>query len=254
MRRQFILAVLVAAALATGACATLQDPPNAPAPLPLMEQAGTPGVAHSSVITAAGPLTRAQGPVGAGETLVSFPFRYRHTAVLTEDVVGYSITVGGVQAPAGSPGYYAGTFAGGGPYTPNALAELWCFLPGVVGGERQHLCFLRNQPGIAAIAPTRMNPWLWTQFAPATGTFDYVRTPIYERRAVEIPGDLKLEYRFRGWSPDEARLTEFAVGREVREFTLRREADGRAVLRTVAGDLVLAPAPDAPAKAVVSLR
>lgn len=254
MRRQILIVVLAVASLTAGACTTFQDPPNAPARLSLVERAGSDGVIHSDVIAAAGPLTTAHDPVSAGEMLASFAFRYRHTAVLTEDVVGHSITVGGVQAPAGSPGYYAGTFIGGRLHAPGAYSELWCFLPGVVGGKRKHLCFLRDQPGIAAIAPTRMNPWLWTQFAPATGTFDYVRTPIYDRRTVDIPGDLKLEYRFRGWSTDAARLTEYAVGREVRDFDVPRLADGIAVLRTVAGDIVMAPAPDAPSKALVSLR
>lgn len=251
-RRHSLFAVLAAASVS--ACATMQDPPNAPAPLPFAERLGVVGVEHSGVIAAAGPAALAGSPVGSGETLTTFPFRYRHTAVLTEDVVGYSITVSGVQAPAGSPGYYAGTFQSTGTYATGGLSELWCFMPGVVGGERRHLCFLKNQPGVAAIAPTRMNPFLWTEFAPATGTFDYVRTPIYELRAVDIPGDLVMEYRFRGWSSNAARLTEFAVGREVRRFDAPRGADGVAVLKTVAGDIVLSPAPGAPDKAVVSLR
>lgn len=253
MRRPHLLFAVIAAA-SVSACATLQDPPNAPAPLPLADRLGVVGVEHSGVIAAAGPAAAAAGPVGQGETLVTVPFRYRHTAVLTEDVVGYSITVSGVQAPAGSPGYYAGTFETNGTYAIGRLSELWCFMPGAVGGERRHLCFLKNQPGIAAIAPTRMNPFIWTEFAPATGSFDYVRTPIYQQRAVDIPADLVLEYRFRGWSSGAARLTEFAVGREVRRFDAPRGADGVAVLKTVAGDIALSPAPGAPDKAVVSLR
>lgn len=252
--RGILLLSAVAVSLALTGCATgLQDPPNTPAPLGLAEVMGTPGVLHSDVIEAAGPVTFAAG-AAEGETLASFPYRYRHTAVLTEDVVGYSITVGGVQAPAGSPGYYAGTFASAGGYASRPVADLWCFMPGAVGGEREHLCFLRNQPGLAAIAPTRMNPFLWTQFAPATGSFDYVRTPIYERRVVEIPAELVIEYRFRGWSRNSARLTELAVGRDVRRFDVERGENGVAILRTVAGDIAIAPDPDNPERAVASLR
>jgi hypothetical protein len=194
------------------------------------------------VIEAAGDPVVSSATVERGGSIIRIPFRYRHTAVLTQDVVGYSITVSGVQAPAGSPGYYAGTFSGGvSPAGPRGPKDMWCFLPRVAGGEREHLCLLRNVAGVAAIAPTRMNPYLWTQFAPATGTFDYVRTPIFERRPVEIPGDLTLEYRFGGWSDSAARVTEYAAGREVREFTLPRNADGTATLRTIAGTIAIAP-------------
>lgn len=248
------LLVMAAAGVSVCACATLEDPANAPTSLPLAERAGVPGVVHSGVIAPAGAAIFPAGPVGAGETLITLPFRYRHTAVLTEDVVGYSFTVSGVQAPAGAPGYYAGTFQSTGTYASGGMSELWCFMPGAVGGERQHLCFLKNLPGLAAIAPTRMNPFLWTEFAPATGTFDYVRTPIYAQRAVDIPADLVLAYKFRGWSSGAARLTEYAVGREVRSFDAPRGADGVAILRTVAGDIALSPAPGAPGKVVVSLR
>lgn len=248
------LSILIAVGAVLSGCATPQDPANAPVPLPIADRIGVADIPHSGVIASTGSATPAAGEVGRGEALLRFPYRYRHTAVLTEDVTGYSMTVSGVQAPSGAPGYYAGTFAATGTYGPSASGELWCFLPGVVGGERRHLCFLKSQPGIAAIAPTRMNPWLWTQFAPATGSFDYVNTPIYERREVAIPGDLTVEYRFRGWSASAARLTEYAGGREVRDFDLPRQPGGEAVLRTVAGDFVVRPAPGDAEKAVVGTR
>lgn len=253
--RRLLISVGGAAALSVGACASMPEaPPNAPPALSFLEQIGTPAVLHSNVIEAAGPVSLASGPAGRDEPLATIPYRYRYTAILTEDVVGYSITVPGVQAPAGAPGYYAGTFAAAGPYASRTLAELWCFIPAAVGGDRAHLCFLKNQPGIAAIAPTRMNAWLWNGFAPATGSFDYVKTPIYERREVDIPADLKLEYRFRGWSRSAARLSEYAVDREVRTFEVPLETDGSAVIRTVAGNFAIAPAPGDPERAVISRR
>ncbi|MDZ4693361.1 hypothetical protein [Terricaulis sp.] len=242
----------LAFAAVLGACATIPEPPaNAAPPLTLAERAGLPGVLHSDTIEAAGEATFASGPIADGDAIISFPFRYRHTAVLTEDVIGFSITVSGVQAPAGAPGYYAGTFVAiGGPV--NASGDLWCFLPGVVGGERENLCLLRTSPAVAAIAPTRLNPYLWSQFSPATGSFDYVNAPVFERRAVEIPVDLTAEYRFDGWGRGVVRLEEYAVGEKVRDFTVSTDERGAYTLRTVAGDVTLARDPADPDRAVVS--
>lgn len=225
-----------AACLAMAGCASMPAAPaNAPSPLPVATLLGDLETPYSAVIEAIGAPDLTVGAVAAGDTLLTFRYRYLHTAVLTEDVIGYSITVPGVQAPAGSPGYFAGAFLSSGPYLNAGVAELWCFLPGVVGGRRDIICLLKNQPGVAAIAPTRLNPYLWDQFAPATGTFDYVHTPIYERRTVQIPGDLAIEYRFRGWTRTGARVELRAVGREVETPEIPANQDGRILLRTVAG-------------------
>jgi hypothetical protein len=244
--------LILAGVLGLAACATAPAPVNAPPPLPLAEQFGDAGVPFSAVIAMVGRPTVATGPVARGGAILSFAYRYRQTAVLTEDVTGYSITVSGIQSPAGAPGYYAGTFANTGTYGTGAASELWCFLPAVVGGKRESLCLLKNQPAIAAIAPTRMNPWLWTQFAPATGSFDYVRTPIYERRAVDIPGDLVVEYRFEGWTRNGARVEMRAVGREVETKEVLRNGGGAVRLRTVAGDFDLSPDPANPDQVVAT--
>lgn len=253
MRRYFRIALGALAAL-TAACASVPlPPPNAAPPLSPVEHAGTPGVPYSDVIVPVGAPSIASAAVGGGGVLVSFSYRYRHTAVLTADVVGYSITVSGVQAPAGAPGYYAGTFvAVGGFGGGSGLSDLWCFLPKVAGGERENLCLLRTSPSVAAIAPTRMNPYLWTQFSPATGSFDYVNAPVFERREVEIPVALTLEYRFERWSGNGARVVEYAVGRRTREFVLPQDDQGFARIRTVAGDFTIARDPVEPNLARIS--
>jgi hypothetical protein len=229
---------LLLAAFAFTACAsTPPAPANMPPPLTVAERGMRAGVEHSDIIEATGAPTIASGAVGNGDAVITFPYRYKHTAVLTEDVVGYSITVSGVQAPAGSPGYYAGTFGMSGYGVSGGPMDLWCFLPSLAGGEREHICLLRNQPSIAAIAPTRMNPYLWRQFAPASGTFDYVNTPIFERREVDIPGDLRVEYRFERWERNYVRLGEYAAGRQVGDLTIDVDASGAARLNTVAGSV-----------------
>lgn len=241
MHRGLRQSALIVFATIVSACASIPPPPqNAAQALSPKERAGTAGVLHSDVIEANGAPTIASGAIERGGAIVSIPYRYRHTAVLTEDVVGFSITVSGVQAPAGAPGYYAGTFTSVGGYAAPRSMDMWCFLPSVVGGERENICLLRG-PSLAAIAPTRMNPYLWTQFSPATGSFDYVNAPVFERRAVEIPRNLTLEYRFERWTSGGARIVEYAVGRRVREFDVPAAPDGVATLRTIAGDVTLSP-------------
>ena len=178
------LLLLMAAACANSVSTA---PANMPPPIPPAEMTGMPGVPYSQIIEAAGPPMVRSGPVHVGEPLVTIPYRYRHTAVLTQDVTGFSFTVRGVQAPAGSPGYYAGTFSSNFGSRNGAPFDMWCFLPRAAGGSGDAICLLRNLPGLAAIAPTRNNPYLWYQFSPMTGTFNYVRTPMFERRRVDLP-------------------------------------------------------------------
>jgi hypothetical protein len=194
------------------------------------------------VIEAHGQPTVANGPVHKNERLLTIPYTYRYTARLLEDVKGYSITVSGVQAPAGAPGYYAGTFVAS--FRPSRTAQpapmdLWCFFPRAVGGKRENLCLFRNQSKYAAIAPTRMNPYLWDQFAPGTGTFDYVMTPIFRRQPVELPISPTLEYRFLRWQGDVAQLKVDAIGSPFTEVSVSKDASGLYRLRTVAGDFML---------------
>jgi hypothetical protein len=244
MRSKIELSALFALALVAGACASTPPiPANMPPSLTIAELRPIPGVQHSDVIEATGAATINAGDVSNGDAVISFPYRYRHTAVLTEDVRGYSITVGGVQAPAGSPGYYAGTFRSVGGPVRTGPSDLWCFLPSLAGGERENICLLRSSGALAAIAPTRLNPYLWRQFAPATGTFDYVHTPIFERRQIEIPGDLRIEYRFERWASSYVRLGEYTVGRQVGDLTLPVDSSGVARLRTVGGDVYIARVP-----------
>ncbi|HYJ82532.1 MAG TPA: hypothetical protein VEW26_06785 [Allosphingosinicella sp.] len=238
--------------LGAGGCANSSPPANMPPPIPSAELTGTPGVPYSEIIEAAGAPTVRPGVVRDGEALVTIPYRYRHTAVLTEDVTGFSITVRGVQAPAGSPGYYAGTFISSAGSRNGAPFDMWCFLPRAAGGERENICLLRNMPALAAIAPTRDNPWLWYSFSPMTGTFNYVRTPVFERRRVDLPGDLKVEYRFDGWRGEEARIGFYAVGRHVMDLPVSRDSAGRSRLRTIGGDFIVSRDPADPAAARIA--
>lgn len=254
MKSVFVGGAMALALVGLSACGSVPTAPlNAAPSLTPEQRAGDASVPFSGVITAVGPATIASQPVGKGGTLIKSAYRYRHTAQLVEDVVGFSITVSGVQAPKGAPGYYAGTFRSFSQRGVGEPSELWCFLPKVVGGKRDSICLLRGANGVAAIAPTRMNPWLWTQFSPASGSFDYTHAPVFELRPVEIPAELQLEYRFAGWQGDKARIAAFAGGREVETTVLSRQADGRLVLKTVAGAVSLSAAPGNPEQVVVAV-
>lgn len=227
-------------------------PANMPPPIPAEELSGRPGIPYSEIVEAAGPPVLQPGQVHAGEALATIPYRYRHTAVLTEDVTGFSITVRGVRAPAGSPGYYAGTFSSNQGNRSGAPFDMWCFLPRADAGSADPVCFLRNMPALAAIAPTRENPYLWYSFSPMTGTFNYVHTPIFERRAVDLGVTLTVEYRFGGWHGDEPRVALYAVGRHVRDLSVPRDAAGRFQLSTISGTFVITRDDADPAAARIS--
>lgn len=218
-------------------------PPILPPPLTEAEShAGTPGILFSDVVRPTGRSDVAAQPIMSGGTLLSIPFAYRYTAVITEDVTGYSFTVGGVQAPAGSPGYYAGSFRQEGSYREprdGVPMDMWCFLPRVAGGKRENICLLRNDPKRAAIAPKKANQYLWTSFSPMTGTFDYVNTPIFERRTIDLPIKPVLEYKFVKWSGDRASIDIQVFGKSVTKDTLTADDNGLIRLRTIGGDFIV---------------
>jgi hypothetical protein len=238
--------VAAATILASSSIASAKQdtaPPGSPPPLSEAERnVGIPGVQFSDVIKATGAPTIAEGAVREGEVLLSIPYAYRYTAVVTEDVKGFSFTVGGVQAPTGSPGYYAGSFIqtrGHWGIADGPPMDMWCFLPRVVGGKRENICLLRNSPKRAAIAPTRMNPYLWDHFSPMTGTFDYVNTPIFKRQVVELPIKPVLEYRFLNWKGDVAWFRLHAMGSFVKQLSIPKNKSGEYRLRTVGGDFIV---------------
>jgi hypothetical protein len=241
----FVIAIIATILASSGIALAKQEsaPPGSPPPLSEAERgAGIPGVQFSEVIEAKGKPTVPDGTVHQGENLLSIPYAYRYTAVVTEDVKGFSFTVGGVQAPAGSPGYYAGSFVSTGGYIGFGQAspmDMWCFLPRVAGGKRENICLLRDSPKRAAIAPTRMNPYLWNRFSPMTGSFDYVNTPIFKRQAVELPIKPVLEYRFLNWKGDTAQLRLYAMGSFVSQLNITKNLSGEYRLRTVGGDFLI---------------
>lgn len=202
----------------------------------MSERIGQPGVAHSSVIMPRGAAIPATEAVVRGDVLLRIPYRYRHTAVLTKDVIGHSLTVPGVRARAGAPGYYAATVISAPGF--EGPGDLWCFL----SNENRPLCLLRDNPTIAAIAPSGGNPWLWTGYLQSSPGSDYVKTPIFSVQPVDIPGEQVLEYRFEGWRDGVAEVSEHTRGRLVRRITAHP-------LVTISGHFLITPDPEHPERA-----
>jgi hypothetical protein len=208
------------------------------------------------VIERAGAPTIASGAVLKGEPLLSIPFTYRYTAVLTEDVLGFSFTVKGIQAPLGSPGYYAGSFVQGSNQWDIEKAppmDMWCFLPQVAGGKRENICLLRDRPKHAAIAPSGMNPYLSYSFAPMTGSFDYVYTPIFKRQPVNLPISPILEYMFTNWEKNSVWLQIYTMGTRVRDLNVSLNANGEYRIRTIGGDFIIIKGANNPKSAEIRM-
>jgi len=120
-------------------------------------------------------------------------------------------------------------------------------------GDPDPLCLLRNQTGIAAIAPTRLSPYYWTSFSPLSGSFNYVHTPIFERREVAMPVSLALEYRFEGWDEGVPEVDLFIRDKKARTLRGTPAGSGSFTIPTIAGPMQIAPVAGDPAAAKVSL-
>jgi hypothetical protein len=193
----------------------------------------------------AGPPVAAQ-VAGPDQTLIAFPFAFNRTGVLAADATGYSIWVKGVLAPAGSPGFYAGTF---GLNLAKVSGEVWCFPSTKTPAKALCLMVL----GKLAIILPNINPYVITGATSSSGTFNYANAPVIEEKSVAIPGDLRMEYRFRRWKDSRAEVEELAGGRRVTLLDLPLGQDGRARLQTLAGDYWLSPAPNDSTRAEVSV-
>jgi hypothetical protein len=179
--------------------------------------------------------------VKPGQTIVEFPFAFNRTAVLRADAP-YS---GGEQAfAAGAHGFYAGAFA-----TPGQTigVDVWCFP--YAKAPLDYGCatpYGNDLGGGVVIAET---PFSFTNLIM---TARLLTSFVFDEEAVDIAGDLRLEYRFKRWTKTEARVEEWVGGVKGETWLVPRNLDGRALLQTVAGTFVLSPAPDAPNEADIA--
>jgi hypothetical protein len=179
-----------------------------------------------------------------GDVIVAFPFAFTRTAVLTHDLAE------GKAKPmlnAGAPGFYAGVFGDGQVKIP-----IWCFL--YATPPLDYLCLTSygqaSDGRIDAGAYAVKNAFSFSaiRLLPMRVFSSFT----FEEKPVVIPGDLRMEYRFKRWTKTDARVEQWAGGKSAGEITLPRTADGGAVLRTLSGTYKLTPSPGAPEQADIS--
>ncbi len=182
-----------------------------------------------------------------GETIVSEPFAFNRTAVLTNEVVGKTWRVKGLRIPAGSLGFYAGSFG------KNASRQVptWCLIYAASKGRMKRNCLMLYD-NATVVVPGAINIYGFSSFSvPVLGPTDYASTPAFEEKPIDIPGDLRLDYRFRRWGKSWAEIDVWANG-EIADFqTAPKGADGRALLQTLGGGYWLSQPADDPKTAIV---
>lgn len=187
------------------------------------------------------------GRVKPGETIVTEPFAYNRTAVLTNEVTGHTLLVMGLKIPAGSPGFYAGQFGTG----PGRAVNTWCFVPPPKKDRFKPTCLMLYRDE-AAVVPRVANGYAFSSFGiPSSGRMDYANSPTFEEKSVEIPGDLRLDYRLRRWTKTWAEVEIWANGEIADLKVAAKGPDGRARLETLGGVYWLSQPADDPKAAVV---
>ncbi|WP_165190510.1 hypothetical protein [Caulobacter soli] len=195
----------------------------------------------------AGPPSSVSSRVKSGETIVTEPFAYNRTAVLTNEVTGHTLLVMGLKIPAGSPGFYAGQFGTG----PGRMVNTWCFVPPPSKGRFKPTCLMLYSDE-AAVVPRVVNGYAFSRFGiPSSGRMDYANSPTFVEQPVEIPGDLRLDYRLRRWTKTSVEVEIWANGEIADVDVAAKGPDGRALLQTLSGAYWLSQPADDPKAALV---
>jgi hypothetical protein len=181
---------------------------------------------------------RASGEVSRGDVVIAFPFEYRRTGVLRNDVRGtgrFALRI--LYAAAGTPGFLVGEFStlGSTSGTP-----MWCFERPADQRRRadesseRFVCLFGS---IAASVPMYFwsPPLIITSFSMNASGNNTAEPVVVDEGPVELPLDLRLEYRMGRWRREWLVLDLYASGERVGPFSVPREPDGSATLYTVAG-------------------
>jgi|CXWL01.1.fsa_nt_gi hypothetical protein len=180
-----------------------------------------------------GDVTKAQGPIERGDVVLSFPYEYRRTGVLQNDVRGTGVfALRTLYAAVGTPGFMLGEFSTGGS---GRGSQVWCFQrPATEEPERAEriVCFLGAWP-LNFIRP----PLLISSFSINPSHHNTSDIPVVEEGTVTLPFDLRLEFRMRAWNRRFLQLDLYADGERINTFSVPRAADGSATLPSVAGSI-----------------
>jgi hypothetical protein len=179
----------------------------------------------------------ASGIVARDQPLVSIPYAYRRTAVLTADVADGGFWGGGnrIYLKAGAKGYWAGSFSSGSFLLSSASRNLWCFFGVNQRDVATQACFLSDFNGkfIMVAGGHLVTSFVLPQSV--VGTLDLN----FEEKVVEILADARLEYRFREWDDKDADVHLFVGNSFINNSAIGRQADGSALLFTQAGQVRL---------------
>lgn len=181
-----------------------------------------------------GPVTVPEGAVRPGEIAGSMPFAYRRTGVLKKDLTQLALWARGVRAvPAGTPGYYVGTWIFPGFGVPTRDYEIWCFDTGKTGGRAEGLCFILGNQNKTKIGwaiknntPFWMNPKIAMNPESNFGT----TVPEIDENGVNINSDNKLQYQFIEWTTKGANVQFLVDGLPVCSKVVEYQPDGSVVL------------------------
>ncbi len=191
-----------------------------------LAQAQEARVPYANVIRlATGEVVRTEGTIEVNQVVLRFPYEYRRTATLTEAMRGSGrFARGTVYADVGAPGFVAAELGYGG----GATNPLWCFLRPDGTRPRDLAC------AYGSLVFQFVNPLLVDSIQYTDGQ-NTATAPQFTEGPVTLPFPLVIEYRFLRWTRD-ALVLEVRAGEErVGPYRVLLEADGSAILRTVAG-------------------
>jgi hypothetical protein len=194
----------------------------------------------------------ASGVVGRDQTLVSVPYSYRRTAVLTADLISlrkaWLIPKPQVTLKAGAIGYWAGRFyerpkdiyanalISSAPSKASGYTDVWCFF-GVDARDKPYSTCVRTNEDFDYELLFAGSRWYLPNI-----TYEEVSTVAqlkFEERPVQFEQDLRLEYRFREWDAGDVDVLLYANGVQLSNRPARRQPDGSALYRSPAGELRL---------------
>lgn len=185
-----------------------------------------------------GDVTKADGPVARGDVVLSFPYEYRRTGTLQNDVRGTgAFSLRTLYAAAGTPGFMVGEFTS---YAGARGSPVWCFQrpdSEEPDSAERIVCFLGAWPLRFGRPPLVLNSFSIDPSHHPTAT-----VPEVDEGPVEFPFDLRLEYRMRSWDRRYLQLDLFGSGERINTFRVPRAADGSATLPSVAGSIRLVEA------------
>ncbi|MCA3695599.1 hypothetical protein [Aquidulcibacter sp.] len=192
----------------------------------------------------------ATGIIGRDQTIVSIPYLYRRTAVLTEDLIASRLVVFNyvpyVHLKAGAVGYWAGEFevvpasnpamSSGATPSQSRDSSVWCFFGVNTFNVPTHACIQSNEDSDAVLSMAGSR-WYISDIT-YSETFPVSQFK-FEERPLKIGDDLRLEYRFREWDTNDVDVLMYANGEQLFNRAAKRLFDGSAIYVTPAGEVKL---------------